>query len=121
GGGGGLVAVDVARELNIPTVIVPPGQGAFSAFGMLFADVQHDFARTAVMPLAELDSAAVAASYAEMAAEATTTLGAEGFGDSQRVLARSVDVRYAGQEHTVTVPVSGDAAGVEREFTELHE
>ncbi|MFI5894905.1 hydantoinase/oxoprolinase family protein [Actinoplanes sp. NPDC051513] len=121
GGGGGLVAVDVAHELNIPTVIVPPGQGAFSAFGMLFADVQHDFARTAVMPLAELDSPAVAASYAEMAAEAATALGAEGFGLSQRVLTRSVDVRYAGQEHTVTVPLSDDAAGVEREFTELHE
>ena len=61
GGGGGLVAVDVARELSIPTVIVPPGQGAFSAFGMLFADVQHDFAQTSVMPLADLDETEVTA------------------------------------------------------------
>ncbi|MCM4082796.1 hydantoinase/oxoprolinase family protein [Paractinoplanes hotanensis] len=129
GGGGGLVAVDVAHELGIPTVIVPPGQGAFSAFGMLFADVQHDFARTAVTPLAELDTPAVAASYDEMAAEASAALAAEGFAPDKQVLTRSVDVRYAGQEHTVTVPVPGGATGVaaglaavvEREFTELHE
>ena len=125
GGGGGLVAVDVAHELGIPTVIVPPGQGAFSAFGMLFADVQHDFARTAVTPLAELDSPAVAASYAEMEDEARAALGSEGFEAGNQTLTRSVDVRYAGQEHTVTVPVhdgaSGLAAIVEREFTELHE
>ncbi|MET0425865.1 MAG: hydantoinase/oxoprolinase family protein [Actinoplanes sp.] len=128
GGGGGLVAIDVAHELNIPTVIVPPGQGAFSAFGMLFADVQHDFARTAVTPLATLNSPAVAASYAEMAVEAAEALAAEGFAPESQVLTRSVDVRYAGQEHTVTVPVPASADGpeglaaiVEREFTELHE
>lgn len=125
GGGGGLVAVDVAHELGIPTVIVPPGQGAFSAFGMLFADVQHDFARTAVTPLAELDSPGVKASYAEMETEARQALDAEGFTAGNQVLTRSVDVRYAGQEHTVTVPVPDGttqvAAVVERAFTELHE
>ena len=42
GGGGGLVGVDVARELSISTVIMPPGPGAFSAFGMLMADVRHE-------------------------------------------------------------------------------
>ncbi|HEY3714262.1 MAG TPA: hydantoinase/oxoprolinase family protein [Jatrophihabitantaceae bacterium] len=124
GGGGGLVAVDVAHELSIPTVIVPPGQGAFSAFGMLLADVQHDFARTAVTLLADLDAARLAESYAAMVDEADRTLGAEGFATDEQVLARSVDVRYAGQEHTVTVPVSDDAAdfagAVERQFTDLH-
>jgi N-methylhydantoinase A len=125
GGGGGLVAVDVARELSIPTVIVPPGQGAFSAFGMLFADVQHDFARTAVTRLADLDPARLADSYREMTDEARQTLAAEGFPSGAQVLARSVDVRYAGQEHTVTVPVPEDdpdvIAAIERAFTELHE
>jgi N-methylhydantoinase A len=124
GGGGGLVAVDVARDLSIPTVIVPPGQGAFSAFGMLFADVQHDFARTAVTPLAQLDPSRLADSYDAMVAQARETLAAEGFPPEAQVLARSVDVRYAGQEHTVTVPIPDDplavAAAIERDFTALH-
>ncbi|WP_236792963.1 hydantoinase/oxoprolinase family protein [Amycolatopsis sp. GM8] len=117
GGGGGLVAVDVAAELGIPTVLVPPGQGAFSAFGMLMADVQHDFARTVVAPLADLDAAEVEAAYAEMAREAAETLAAEGFPAS---MSRSLDVRYAGQEHSVTVAFE-DLAGVEDSFARLHE
>lgn len=125
GGGGGLVAVDVARELSIPTVVVPPGQGAFSALGMLMADVQHDFARTSVTALADLDAAAIEASFQELEAEATTALEAEGFGESQRRLIRTIDVRYAGQEHAVTVsyPETTDdfAAIVEERFAQLHE
>lgn len=117
GGGGGLVAVDVAAELGIPTVVVPPGQGAFSAFGMLLADVQHDFARTLVAPLAELDPAQVEAAYADMAGEATELLAAEGF---EATLTRSLDVRYAGQEHSVTVAFAG-LSEVEAEFARLHE
>jgi N-methylhydantoinase A len=128
GGGGGLVAVDVAHELGIPTVIVPPGPGAFSAFGMLMADVQHDFSRTAVGPLADLDAAGMERIYDEMTAEATKALAAEGFDEDQQAMLRSIDVRYSGQEHTVTVAIPDDVAGpegvaeaVERDFTELHE
>lgn len=125
GGGGGLVAVDVANELGIPKVIVPPGQGAFSAFGMLMADVQHDFSRTSVFPLAELDPARLAAGFDPMTDDARSLLTAEGFGPAEQLLTRNVDVRYAGQEHTVTVPVPDAtvsvADAVRREFTELHE
>lgn len=126
GGGGGLVALDVARELGIGTVVVPPGQGAFSAFGMLMADVQHDFSRTAVIALSDLDEAVLDASYGPMTAQATAVLASEGFDEAGQVLMRSVDVRYSGQEHTVTVSIpevsAGDIAGaVEKEFTEMHE
>ncbi|MFG1707854.1 hydantoinase/oxoprolinase family protein [Nonomuraea sp. M3C6] len=124
GGGGGLVAVEVARELGIATVIVPPGQGAFSAFGMLMADVQHDFARTAVTPLSALDPATADAAYREMEAQAAEQLQAEGFGQDRRTLVRTLDVRYAGQEHSVTVAFPDDsadlAAAVESSFAALH-
>lgn len=124
GGGGGLVAVDVAHELGIPTVVVPPGQGAFSAFGMLMADVQHDFSRTSVMPLVDLDDDVLDTVYGSMQEQAVEILESEGFVDERVVLTRSVDVRYAGQEHTVTVnlPESGDvAASVAAAFGEMHE
>jgi N-methylhydantoinase A len=125
GGGGGLVAVDVAHELGIPTVIVPPGQGAFSALGMLMADVQHDFSRTAVTPLAGVDQATLDAAYGPMTVEAQTVLAVEGFTPDLQVLTRSMDVRYSGQEHSVTVPIPDgevDVAGeVQKLFTELHE
>jgi N-methylhydantoinase A len=125
GGGGGLVAVDVAHELGIPTVIVPPGQGAFSAFGMLMAEVQHDFSRTAVAPLTELDTTRLETAFGPMAEEARKVLTAEGFADERQVLTRSIDVRYSGQEHSVTVTIPDGvpdvAAAVERDFAALHE
>src|SRR5262249_42194114 len=51
GGAGPLHAVDVAREIGMRTVIVPPAPGVFSAFGMLFSDLRYDFVRTWLTPL----------------------------------------------------------------------
>ncbi len=128
GGGGGLVAVDVARELGIPEVIVPPGQGAFSALGMLMADVQHDFARTNVQLLDTLDPATADSVFAEMEHEAAGLLDDEGFGPGSRLFHRALDVRYQGQEHSVAVAYraggeNGDEprAIIRKEFDELHE
>lgn len=124
GGAGGLVAVDVARELDIPTVIVPPGQGAFCAFGMLMADVQHDFARTSVMPLGELTPRVTKRAYADMERQALERLADEGFGRESSRLVRTLDVRYAGQEHSVTIPfptAENPIPEIEATFAEVHE
>jgi len=125
GGAGGLVAVEVARDLGIPTVIVPPGQGAFCAFGMLMADVQHDFARTNVMPLAQMSPETAEASYREMEDEARARLMEESFGEDRQTLVRTMDVRYTGQEHSVTLSFPDDAenlvTAVESAFADLHE
>jgi len=48
GGGGPLHGADLARSLNIPTVIIPPEPGNFSAIGMLLADLRRDAGRTFV-------------------------------------------------------------------------
>ncbi len=127
GGGGGLVAVDVARELNIPFVVVPPGPGAFSAFGMLMAHVQHDFARTRISPLAAADTAQIQSDFQQMRSEAAASLTAEGFATDVQQFSRFVDLRYLGQEHSVTLPVVGDPvtpaeiARLEEAFAEAHE
>ncbi|MFF8892790.1 hydantoinase/oxoprolinase family protein [Brevibacterium casei] len=123
GGGGGLVAVDVARELGIPEVVVPPGQGAFSALGMLMADVQHEYSRTQVALLETADLDHIEDIFAGMEAEAAETLAAEGFDAARRVFHRSFDVRYQGQEHTVSVHL-GEGENlrehIRAEFEDLH-
>ena len=124
GGAGGIVAVDVARELGMGTVIIPPGQGAFSALGMLMADVQHDFAQTAVMPLDSLEAGHLESSYAEMSARAGDVLRSEGFPAERQVLARSIDLRYSGQQHPVSIPLPAGTANpiadLGQRFAELH-
>ncbi len=116
GGGGGLVGVDVARELSIKTVIIPPGPGAFCAFGMLMADVRHDFSRTRIGALDKLDLANVNSDIAEMHAEGEQMLAAEGFSLDAQEYAATINLRYEGQEHSVTLLIAGhvDDAEVER-------
>ena len=50
GGAGPLHAVDVARELSIENVIIPPAPGTFSAFGMLTADLRREYVRHVPRP-----------------------------------------------------------------------
>jgi N-methylhydantoinase A len=116
GGGGGLVGVDVARELSIKTVIIPPGPGAFCAFGMLMADVRHDFSRTRIGALNKLDLSVVNADIGAMRAEGEAMLTAEGFAPAAQEFAATINLRYEGQEHSVTLPIEGevDSAEVER-------
>lgn len=126
GGGGGLVAVDVARELSIGTVIVPPGPGAFCAFGMLMADVRHDFSRTRIGILDQLDLTLMRSDIAEMTEEASAALERDGFEPSKQQFEVSVNLRYVGQEHSVTLPVqanldAAEAARLKDAFDLAHE
>ncbi|MGC1193327.1 MAG: hydantoinase/oxoprolinase family protein [Candidatus Dormiibacterota bacterium] len=125
GGAGGLVAADVARELAIAKVIIPPGPGSFSALGMLMADVQHDQAQTFVTKLLGADLPALEGEFREMETHTIATLEQDGFSPARRKLIRLADLRYQGQEHTVAVPVESviDSSEVERlseTFAEAH-
>ena len=105
GGGGPLHAVAMARELGIPRVVVPPSPSTFSAWGMLATDLRHDLVRTVLEPLDATDAAWAGARYLEMQREIEEILPPVG----APVMHRAADLRYLGQEHTVTVIV-GDLA-----------
>lgn len=106
GGGGAFVAADVARDLGIPTVIIPPGPANFSAFGMLMVDVVYDFAQTYVTPLLNVDLAAVREIYDGLHRRGAEALQRDGFKTKHQVFVLSAELRYVGQEHTVNIPVS---------------
>ena len=57
GGAGAVHAAAVAHELGISRILVPPRPGAFSALGLLCCDVVHDFIRSELKPLSNLDPA----------------------------------------------------------------
>ena len=127
GGAGGIIAADTARELSVPRVIVPPGPGAFSALGMLMADVVHDYARTRITDLGAVDADALEADYRELELLAEAALTADGFAADDRALTRTADIRYQGQEHSVAItlpPGSLDndiVAEVNEAFGSAHE
>src|SRR4029079_13108874 len=74
GGAGPLHVLAIARELHIPTVIVPLFPSHFSALGMLAADERHDFIRTYYSDLATLDFNALHKVYQEMHAQTRGSL-----------------------------------------------
>ena len=123
GGAGPLHAVAIARELNIPAVIVPRFPAHFSALGMLMADERHDFTRTYYSDLVDADFPRLQKIHAEMIEESKRFL-TPGIRAAHQLL---FDLRYTGQEFTLPVPVSagqlkaGDPAPIRAAFDALHE
>jgi len=112
GGAGPLHATALARELAIPTVLVPARPGITNALGCVVADLRHDFVRTVNKPLSAVDDATVAAIYAEQVAEGEATIGREGVPvrELRRVL--TADMQFQGQSHILSVGVESAAIGV---------
>jgi N-methylhydantoinase A len=126
GGGGGLHAGAIARELSVPRIIIPPMPAHFSAFGMLVADLKHDYVRTFVREFADTSGAEIAEAFAVLEASATKTLAQEGSTPERIVLQRFFDMRYRGQEYTLPVPMSedlhalSDFGAIRARFDKLH-
>ena len=111
GGAGGLHAVDLARALRIPTVIVPVAPGALSAVGVLVADVIKDQSRTVMFTLGAKEIAKLGRVFVEMEREAATVLRSEGFSRSRQRHERSLAMRYRGQSFELEVrDTTGDLA-----------
>lgn len=126
GGGGGLFACDVARNLDIPTVVIPNHPAAFSAWGMLSADIVGSFARSYVQSIAEIDPAILQTLFGEMEAEARALMHEAAVPEDRITFERSVEARYEGQGHEVEVPMDGLALDdtiretLARRFDERH-
>lgn len=123
GGAGPLHACDVANELGIPRVIVPPVPGAFSAFGTLCSGLLKDRSMTT---LRSLDAAAVTAFepvFERLAAELRREFIAEGVDTSTFTAERQVDARYAGQSHdlTIAIPAQAGEAQIRERFEHAFE
>lgn len=103
GGAGALHGVDVARELAIPIVIVPPNPGVTSALGCLLVDMQHDFSQSCMVGADEADAADIEAQFAALEKDALARLTHEGIASQDIVLQRSIDMMYRGQWRSLAV------------------
>jgi len=127
GGAGPLHACQLAIDLGIPRVLVPAAPGATSALGLLMSDVKHDFVRSRLGDVADLDLGVANDLFTQMADGARKQLAAEGFGDGEIRLRYFLDMRYSGQGYENPVPVSAlpltpaSLDAYRRDFDAIHE
>jgi N-methylhydantoinase A len=108
GGAGGLHAVELARNLSIPRVLIPENPGLLSALGLLLSDNVQDFSRTVMLRTEDSHRKVLDQHYLELEKSATASLREEGFGPKQVRLERWLDMRYRGQSFELSVPYSRD-------------
>src|SRR4029079_11095992 len=113
GGAGPTHAAEIANELAIPRVLVPPFPGCASAFGAVISGGRRDFVRTVARRSGEVQAAALEHLTAAMRERAAEALRAEGFGDDLLRVETWLDLRYEGQSHPLSVRHGGDAIGEE--------
>jgi N-methylhydantoinase A len=126
GGAGPLHANALARELDIPRILIPPGPGVASALGMLMTDLTHEFVATRRQLLGNLAPAALVALFSDYETQGNDLLAREGVAMAQRRLVRTLDLRYRGQSHELaaTLPVGAltayELARIHEQFHESH-
>ena len=124
GGGGPVMAAEIARTFQIKRVLVPVAPGVFSALGLLFSDTEHEFIRTFFAGSGEIASEELDEVFAELEREALSALAEEGYKKDRVILRRLADMRYSGQAFELTVPVSKETMSLENmvgDFNDEHE
>ena len=112
GGAGPMHAAALARELAIPTVMIPARPGITNAIGCVAADLRHDFVNTVNTPLRALDIALARDILAAQAAEGRQVIGREGVVVEGIDFLHFADMQFEGQTHMLTVPIPGAAVTV---------
>ncbi|MGW8374735.1 hydantoinase/oxoprolinase family protein [Streptomyces sp. ODS28] len=125
GGAGPLHAVEVADEVGITAVLVPPNPGTLCALGLLATDIRTDFVRSCLVPAAPGSLGRIGERLEQMLDEARGWLSREAPEDASPTLEIKADLRYARQNFELTVPLPGpgrslDEAGLAQLLADFH-
>jgi len=113
GGAGPLHAVALAKELNVPKVLIPARPGITNALGCVVADLRHDFVRTLNRPLDAVDMADVHGVLAGQEAEGRRLVGLERIALTAIRAEYSADMQFVGQTHLLRVALPSATPGRE--------
>jgi N-methylhydantoinase A len=104
GGAGPLHAADVARNMGMSQVLVPPRPGLLSAIGLLHADVRGDFSLTRLLRAESANVKAFNAGFADLKKRGAAWMRGEG--ESKAKFEWFVDLRYFGQNFELIMPLA---------------
>ncbi len=118
GGAGPLHGAAIARKLGIPTVVVPPFPGSFSALGLLLGDLRVDKLWTQSYRSDLVTADEVVGKFDQIAEAAAKELASQGF-EGEPELRYAINMRYLGQNYETEVEVP--ALSLEMEDTTAEE
>lgn len=106
GGGGPIHATGIAESLGITKILIPSSPGVFSAFGLLFANVEYHLVKTYFNPLSNLDLKQTNEVLDKLISQGKELLISEGFNSLKQEITIQLDMKYIGQtsELTITMP-----------------
>lgn len=107
GGCGGMFAAELARELSISQVIIPPRPGVMSALGLALGDQVYDLSRTLLVREERLDLNATEEAFLELERALDRMLEEAGVPPEKRSFRRYLDLRYTDQAYEISVPLAG--------------
>ena len=113
GGAGALHGAAIAKELSIPTVIIPPNPGVTSALGCLLVNIQHDFSESFMASAAETKPVDIETAFGRLEAMASERLTYEGVAAKDIVLQRNVEMMYQGQWRSLAVPAPANVSDID--------
>jgi N-methylhydantoinase A len=105
GGAAANHAVDIASELGITKIVVPPLCGNFSAVGLVVADIQHDYVRTLAKRQQDINLKDLLAVLRTLEKEGIRQLKEEKVKDKDILIEWSADLRYEGQSWELNTPI----------------
>jgi N-methylhydantoinase A len=128
GGAGALHAAEIAMELGMDRVVVPPLAGNLSALGLLVADARHDYVQTIMLSESDVEPAQIEAVLADLRVCGFKQLEAEGIPADSMEFVYSADLRFEGQSYDLNVLMprgegisKDDLSQVVSDFHRLHE
>src|SRR5690606_13737702 len=99
-----MLASAFGEELSVRRIVIPYTASVNCAFGLVTADVRHEYSVTKTLPV-DVPASEINAVYAPLMEKAARQLASEGFGRDSISMSWSVDFRYRRQVHEVTTPV----------------
>jgi N-methylhydantoinase A len=121
GGAGALHGAALAKDLAIPTVLIPPNPGVTSALGCLLVDITHDISRMYLHNVADLSLAELDRSFRELEMEGREHLLHEGVAEDRMVFQRFIDMRYLGQWRSMSIAIPSQLQSLDAAVAKFHE
>ena len=121
GGAGALHGAALAKDLNIPTVLIPPNPGITSALGCLLVDITHDISRMYLNNVKDVKIKELNSAFLELENEGLERLSNEGVEKKDMLFQRILDMRYLGQWRSMSITVSNDISSLGDAITTFHE